>query len=97
LSQYPVYRLGDNGNGGAGGNWDTGQAASKIYRHGNWDNVTNGVVWDPSNANHTLPASLYLTAKPSFFGANPWPWVDPTGATRTQVLPAKQRYDAGAP
>jgi hypothetical protein len=93
----PVYRLGDNGNGGSGGVWDAGQALSFPFRHGNWDSVTNGVVWDSAYSNHTLPPSLYLTAKPAFFGSYPWPWVDPTAATRVNVLPAKARYDAGTP
>jgi hypothetical protein len=47
-----------------------------------------------------LPDSLYLSAKPAFFGSNPWPWVDPSGSTpsgRVGTLPAKQRFDAGTP
>jgi hypothetical protein len=78
----------------------TTHAIDMLYRHGNWDNVTNSVAWDPANSIHTLPASLYLTAKPAFFGSNTWPWVDPTATTaaaRVNVLPAKQRYDAGTP
>ena len=45
----------------------------------------------------TLPDSLYLTGKPAFFGNNPWPWVDATGATKLHTLPARARYDAGFP
>lgn len=93
-SGSPVFRLGDNGNGGQGGAWDDGTALANAYRHGNWDNATNGLVWEPSNPERTLPDSLYLTAKPAFFGANPWPWVNPQGNPRTLVLPAKQRFDA---
>jgi hypothetical protein len=96
----PIYRLGDNGDGGAGGHWDDGTAASMIYRNGNWDSVTGAVSWDAATTVRTLPSSLYLTAKPSFFGALAWPWVDATGATaaeRVRVLPAKARYDAGTP
>ena len=69
-------------------------------RHGNYDYVTNSVVWDPGIADHTLPASLYLTQKPAFFDAGrgyTWPWVDPVGTTKLRVLPAKARYDAGTP
>src|SRR6185503_51400 len=62
---------------------------------GNYDYVKNAVTW--SGAPHTLPASLYLSAKPSFFGTAVWPWVEPTGSTQTFSLPAKARYDAGAP
>ncbi|MFO0582306.1 MAG: Ig domain-containing protein [Anaeromyxobacter sp.] len=89
----PIYRLGDN-YGGGGGNWDNGYSASHIFRDGNWDNVNNGVVW--AAGAKTIPNSFYLTAKPAFFGASAWPWVNPlTGATTT--LPAKARYDAGTP
>jgi hypothetical protein len=38
-------------------------------RHGNFDYLTNAVAWDPANANHTLPPSLYLSQKPAFFNA----------------------------
>ena len=70
------------------------------YRHGNWDNVTNGVAWDATATRRDLPPSLYLTAKPAFFGSLARPWVDPLGAAdadRVKVLPAKARYDAGTP
>ena len=69
-------------------------------RHGNYDYVTNSVVWDPNITDHTLPASLYLTQKPAFFNAgkaHTWPWVDPVGTTKVYALPAKARYDAGTP
>ncbi len=68
---------------------------STVLREGNFDYVTNEVRWD--SAAQTLPASLYLTSKPAFFGSNPWPWVDPTAATKLYTLPAKARYDAGSP
>jgi len=69
----------------------------RTYRHGNYDYVTNAVGWDPKNPLHSLPASLYLTQKPAFFGSNAWPWVEPTASTdagRLGLLPAKVRFDA---
>jgi Pectate lyase superfamily protein len=74
--------------------------AATTLRHGNYDYVTNSVVWDPNVTDHTLPASLYLKQKPAFFNAGKgytWPWVDPVGTTQVYVLPAKARYDAGTP
>jgi len=88
-----VYRIGTNVNG-IGGQWDDGTALRLLYRHGNWDSVSKAVVWDPSNSNHTLPSSLYLSAKPAFFGADPWPWVGPDVQPMVGTLPAKKRYDA---
>lgn len=76
------------------------QVSATTLRHGNFDYVTNTVKWDPAVTNHTLPNSLYLTHKPAFFDAGSgytWPWVDPVGATKLYVLPAKARYDAGTP
>jgi hypothetical protein len=63
-----------------------------VLRDGNFDYVTNSVHW--TNPAQPLPASLYLSSKPAFFGANPWPWVDPIGATKTATLPARARFDA---
>ena len=80
-------------------NWDAAPDArvvSTTHRHGNFDYATNSVRWT-TGFDQTLPASLYLTSKPAFFGDNPWPWVDPTGTTRLYVLPARARYDAGTP
>jgi hypothetical protein len=70
---------------------------STVIRDGNWDYLTNSVHWHNTPAQFTIPNSLYLPGKPAFFGANPWPWVDPTGATKIFTLPAKARYDAQHP
>ena len=64
---------------------------STTIRDGNFDYLTNQVRWD--RAPETLPPSLYLRAKPAFFGSAPWPWVDPTGTTKLGVLPARRRFD----
>jgi hypothetical protein len=63
-------------------------------RHGNFDYVTKGVVWDPELPQE-LPASLYLTTKPAFFGELAWPWVTPEDSTSLlATLPARARFDA---
>ncbi|HUJ43454.1 MAG TPA: hypothetical protein VLW52_07600 [Opitutaceae bacterium] len=80
--------------------WNTQDpvVGATMIRDGNYDFVTSSVHWHhtPGFAG-TLPDSLYLAAKPSFFGDNPWPWVDPLGPVKTYTLPAKARYDAGKP
>jgi hypothetical protein len=68
------------------------QVLSTILREGNFDYVTNQVRWD--TVAQALPNSLYLAAKPAFFGSNPWPWVDPTGTTKLYTLPAKARFES---
>jgi putative Ig domain-containing protein len=92
-SGTPIFQLG-NFWGGMSGNWDNGYALAHIYRDGNWDSVSKSVVW--ATTARAIPNSFYLTGKPSFFGANAWPWVDPIAGT-TSTLPAKARYDAGTP
>jgi len=63
-----------------------------LIREGNFDYATNQVHWSAAAAQ--LPASLYLSSKPAFFGTNPWPWVDATAATKLYTLPARARFDA---
>jgi hypothetical protein len=64
---------------------------------GNYDYKTDSVKWAATDTAHTLPNSLFLATAPAFFKAYQWPWVDPTGSTKTYTLPAKARYDAGTP
>ena len=51
-------------------------------RDGNWDWFLDKQIWPTTPAaGETIADSLYLTAKPAFFGAYTWPWVDPTTGT----------------
>ena len=72
------------------------RVVSTVHRHANFDYATSSVQW-ASGFDQALPSSLYLAGKPAFFGDNPWPWVDATGAVKLHTLPARARYDAGAP
>jgi hypothetical protein len=69
--------------------------AKTAIRDGNFDSCLGKQTW-LSNSAAQLPDSLYLSAKPAFFGANPWPWVDPATGT-IGTLPAKARFDSGTP
>jgi hypothetical protein len=81
---------------------------STTIRDGNFDYLTNQVHWHGLGGKGSgngltppavslLPDSLYLQAKPWFFYASQWPWIDATGTTKFYTLPAKARYDAGTP
>lgn len=70
--------------------------AGHVIRDGNWDWLNSQQRWHETPGTFAIPNSLYLNTKPSFFGANTWPWVDPSNGT-TYALPAKARYDAGTP
>jgi len=69
-------------------------------REGNWDWVTRSQRWHGiggaagSGRPQVIPDSLYLTAKPAFFGSNPWPWVNPSNGT-VSTLPAKACLEQG--
>jgi hypothetical protein len=78
------------------GSYADPQTLTTVIRDGNFDFVTNSQKWHSTPAGFTIPDSLYLSAKPAFFGHNPWPWVNPTNG-QTYRLPAKARYDAGTP
>lgn len=67
---------------------------STIIRDGNYDFLTNSQKWHNTPAGFAIPDSLYLNARPSFFGSNPWPWVNPANGSLA-TLPAKARFDNG--
>jgi hypothetical protein len=64
--------------------------------HGNYDFASGTTVWDTAIASHALPASLYRTAKPSWWGNLAWPAIGPDTSNPAIVLqgeiPASVRY-----
>ncbi len=62
------------------------------YVHGNYQDGAIG--WDPAATDHTLPASLFLLAKPAFFGSTPWPVTGADLASSGGKLPAQLRYES---
>ena len=87
-----IYRLGfteANDNDYAGN--DT-TVSGTILRHGNWDSVTRGVLWDPAISDHTIPASLYLTGRPAWWGNLAWPAIGPDLTPTESLIPAQARF-----
>ena len=68
------------------------RVAATILRQGNVDQTTGQTEWDGKTAERKLPASLYLKAKPAFFGDHPWPAIGPDVEPHASFLPAKDRY-----
>jgi hypothetical protein len=64
-----------------------------LLRHGNYDYITGTTHWDPAVEDRSLPNSYYLTSKPSFFGALPWPMIGPDLNPMVGDLPAKMRFE----
>jgi parallel beta-helix repeat protein len=65
-----------------------------IIRHGNYDYYHKEVVWDSAITSRTLPASLFYSSKPPFFGSLQWPPIGPDVNGLVIRIPAKVRWDA---
>jgi hypothetical protein len=76
-----------------------------LLRWGNFDYYSNQTHWDPAEipagapvpSTETLPASLYLSARPSWFGSAPFPAIGPDVAGLSAKIPAQLRFEAGTP
>lgn len=84
---------------GTGGGLDA-KCRATMFRHQNYDYATKsvkscGVGGEPpcqgGDGTTTLPSSLYLASKPSWFGSVPFPAIDPVGPTVADI-PAKRRW-----
>jgi len=86
-----IYSLGYSGAGGACCNVANDPAViNTLMRWGNYDTVNGNTQWNaaevpsalaqyanPLPGSQVLPASLFLTAKPSWWGSTPWPAIGP--------------------
>jgi len=66
-----------------------------ILRHGNFDYFNNSTIWDSTITDHTIPNSLYLPDKPSWFGNLPWPPIGPDRTPMVGQIPAQCRFLGG--
>jgi hypothetical protein len=79
---------------GVGSGVNDTNVAATLLRHGNYDYVTNSVVWDPAIANHDLPDSLYLSGFPAWWcQETPWPPIGPDVPGYHNDIPAKRRLE----
>jgi hypothetical protein len=104
-----IYKLGYYDDGGTSSPNSTlsAKVVKTLIRGGNWDCKTNAVIWSSNIPNgglastylvqQTLPASLYLSAKPSWFGASgaAWPPIDPAASVKASKIPAQICYESG--
>ena len=85
-----IYNLGWGGTQCGTGVGNDALTVNTLMRWGNYDTVTGAARWNASEvpsglslygnavpANQNLPASFYLSSKPSFWGARPWPPIGP--------------------
>jgi hypothetical protein len=87
-----IFEVGDNANHDGAGMADV--AYTSLWLHGNYDTVHASVVWNPSIATRTLPASLYRASKPAWWpSGDAWPWAGADLSPMVGTLPAKARSD----
>ncbi|OFZ20435.1 MAG: hypothetical protein A2X94_10490 [Bdellovibrionales bacterium GWB1_55_8] len=95
-----IYRFGYNGDGDGTSAGNDPDVLNTVLRRQNWDSVHNSTVLNDnldSTLNSTdavLPASLYLTGKPSWWGSIPWP---PIGPDVSPMYPAAPAIGEGTP
>ena len=68
---------------------------STMLLHGNYvyTNRTAALVWDPSIADHVIPASLlYTNGAPIWWGTNAWPAIGPDRNPVSGMIPAQERF-----
>jgi hypothetical protein len=68
--------------------------ASTLLRHGNYDYYHRDVVWDSAITSREIPASLYYSSKPAFFGSLQWPPIGPDVSGLVMNTPARARWNA---
>jgi hypothetical protein len=104
-----IYKLGyyDDGGTTCPNKALCSKVGKTILRGGNWDCTTGSVVWNnnvpPGSLTstylppQTLPNSLYLSGKPSWFipTSAVWPPVDPAASTKVNKIPAQLCYESG--
>jgi len=81
------------GNGAADAN-----TIATAFIHGQYEFRTNSTTW--AIADHSIPASYYLSGRPSWWSADlPWPSIGPdialttsSGITNYALIPAQERY-----
>lgn len=88
-----IYRLGYTSPYDIGAFGNDAQVKATMLRHGNWDSVNQSTIWDAGILDQSLPASYYLSSKPSFFGSLLWPVIGSDLIPMIGVLPAKVRFD----
>ncbi|MFC1670147.1 glycosyl hydrolase family 28-related protein [Spirochaetota bacterium] len=64
-----------------------------LVRHGNYDYTTGSVIWDSEISSQELPNSLYLDAKPEWFGDLNYPPFGPDSDYENNKIPAQVRFE----
>lgn len=68
------------------------QTGASMYLHGNYDTVNAATQWASTNADHSLPNSLYLASAPTWWDSSAWPPIGSDLSPMTGTIPAQNRY-----
>jgi hypothetical protein len=71
------------------------QSYSSLVLSNNYAWVSNGVLNGLAAGQELVQSYLYFTAKPSWFGNRPWPWVDPTNTVKSLASTTYTNFPAG--
>jgi len=74
------------------GSYPDAKVKATLLRHGNYDYRNRATVWDPAISDQTLPASLFYSSKPSYFGSLQWPPFGPDVPGYAAGIPAQTRW-----
>ena len=91
-----TWGYGQGSDDGSSG-FDSLESYSTALIHGDYSNISGSIAW-ADGVTHTLPASFYLSGKPSWWGSAPYPDIgtDVTGGTgpggHTYPIPAQVCY-----
>lgn len=92
-----TWGYGESGDSG-GSTYNSATPWTTVLLHGDYSNITSQITW-ASGLTQTLPASLYLSAKPSWWGNVPYPPIGPDVAGGPLVaghvnkIPARVCYE----
>ena len=89
-----IYRLGYVNGGDDTAEGNDPKVKATLLRHGNWDSVSQMVVWSPNIPDTNLPPSLYLTGKPAWWGDLAWPPYGGDLYPTLGVIPAEVRFSS---
>ena len=82
-----IYEIGLENTAYGKGWGDDSITLSTLYRHMDYDTVTAGITYNGTNADVTLPSSLYYPSKPSWWGSLTWPPYNPSNTTAAGISP----------
>lgn len=71
--------------------FDEGTTNTMVF-HGNYSYETETTQWDENIADHSIPASMFLSAAPAWWNSDLWPPIGPDRYPYVGSIPARDRF-----